>query len=153
MNHQPQPSAALEAAARRRRELREALVALEAAISSPLRDRETWRRTVLERLDMLRAAFDEHVGETESEGGLYDEMAEIAPHLSGKARRLREDHAPIAGLLDDAYRQVAVPFPPDADLDQLRDDLQRLMGRIVRHRQQGADLVWEAYAIDIGSAG
>jgi hypothetical protein len=35
----------------------------------------------------------------------------------------------------------------------VRDDLQRLMGRIVRHRQGGADLVWEAYAIDIGGAG
>ena len=31
--------------------------------------------------------------------------------------------------------------------------LQRLMGQIVRHRQHGADLVWEAYAIDIGDIG
>ncbi len=153
MSNQPQPSAALGAAARRRRELREALVGFEEAISSPLRDRETWRRTVIERLDGLRAAFDDHVAETESEGGLYDEMAEQAPHLSGKAHRLREDHAPIAALLGDAQRRLAAPFPADADLDRLRDDLQRLMGRIVRHRQQGADLVWEAYAVDIGSAG
>ena len=27
------------------------------------------------------------------------------------------------------------------------------MGRIVRHRQHGADLVWDAYAIDIGDIG
>ena len=153
MSQDPQPTAALESAARRRRELREALVSFEGALSSPLRDRETWRRMVLERLDVLRAAFEVHVRETESEGGLYDEMAELAPHVSGKASRLREDHAPISGLIGDAYRGLAAPFPADADLDQLRDDLQRLMGRIVRHRQQGADLVWEAYAVDIGSAG
>ncbi len=153
MSLEAQRTAALEAAARRRRELREALIAFEEALSSPLRDRETWRRLVLERLDGLRIAFDVHVTETESEGGLYDEMAELAPHLSGKASRLREDHAPIAALIDDASRGLAMPFAADADMDVLRDDLQRLMGRIVRHRQQGADLVWEAYSVDIGGAG
>ena len=35
-------------------------------------------------------------------------------------------------------------------LDNCRDDLQRLLGGIVRHRQHGADLVWEAYNVDIG---
>jgi hypothetical protein len=35
-------------------------------------------------------------------------------------------------------------------LDDARDELQRLLGRIVRHRQLGADLVWEAYNLDIG---
>jgi hypothetical protein len=35
-------------------------------------------------------------------------------------------------------------------LDDARDDLQRLLGRIVHHRQLGADLVWEAYNLDIG---
>ena len=33
---------------------------------------------------------------------------------------------------------------------QARDDLQRLIGAVVRHRQKGADLVWEAYNVDIG---
>jgi len=45
-----------------------------------------------------------------------------------------------------------VALPAEA-IDPVRDDLQRLLGRIVRHRQHGADLVWEAYAVDIGSAG
>jgi hypothetical protein len=35
-------------------------------------------------------------------------------------------------------------------LPQARDDLQRLLGRVVRHRQLGADLVWDAYNLDIG---
>ena len=35
-------------------------------------------------------------------------------------------------------------------LDKARDDLQRLIGAVVRHRQKGADLVWEAYNVDIG---
>jgi hypothetical protein len=35
-------------------------------------------------------------------------------------------------------------------LDQARDDLQRFIGQVIRHRQRGADLVWEAYNVDIG---
>jgi len=35
-------------------------------------------------------------------------------------------------------------------VDRVRDDLQRLIGGLVRHRQKGADLVWEAYNVDIG---
>jgi hypothetical protein len=35
-------------------------------------------------------------------------------------------------------------------LAEARNDLQRLLGRLSRHRQLGADLVWEAYNLDIG---
>jgi len=35
-------------------------------------------------------------------------------------------------------------------LEQARDDLQRFIGRVIKHRQRGADLVWEAYNVDIG---
>jgi len=153
MTHEPQPTPALEAAARRRRELRDALVAFEDAISSPVRDRETWRGEVTGDLEALRQAFDDHVAETEHAGGLYDEMEQIAPHLAGKARRLREEHPQIAATLADGAARLASPLAPTTDVDALRDDLQRLMGRIVRHRQHGADLVWEAYAVDIGAAG
>jgi hypothetical protein len=38
----------------------------------------------------------------------------------------------------------------DWPLDDARDDVQRLLGEIVRHRQHGADLVYEAYHVDIG---
>ncbi len=84
MTHEPQPTPALEAAARRRRELRDALVAFEDAISSPVRDRETWRGEVTGDLEALRQAFDDHVAETEHAGGLYDEMEQIAPHLAAR---------------------------------------------------------------------
>ena len=153
MNQEHQPTQALEAAARRRRELREALMALEEAISSPTRDSGSWRGGVASRLAVLGDAFAEHVTETEGAGGLYDEMQEIAPHVQGKARRLREEHPPLARAIADAVARFAGPFPEGTDLDEVRDDVQRLMGRLVRHRSHGADLVWAAYALDIGGAG
>jgi hypothetical protein len=153
VNEEHQATQALEAAARRRRELRDALVELENAVSSPALDAEHWRDGVAARLVALREAFAEHVAETEGPGGLYDEMEEIAPHVRAKARRLREEHTPLSSAVVDSQGRFAEPFPEGTDFDALRDDLQRLMGRFIRHRQHGADLVWEAYALDIGGAG
>jgi hypothetical protein len=153
MTSEPHPTPALEAAARRRRELREALVAFENALASPIRDRVTWRAGVADALHALGHAFEDHVAETEASGGLYEEMSDIAPHLSAKAGRLREEHPAITAALAEASAAIEAPPADEADADATRDELQRLMGRIVRHRQHGADLVWEAYAIDIGSAG
>ncbi len=153
MNQEHQATQALEAAARRRRELRDSLVALEDAVASSVHDPERWRLSVSARLLGLREAFAEHVAETEATGGLYDEMEEIAPHVQGKARRLREEHPPLTGAIVDAIARFDAPFPEATEPNALRDDLQRLMGRLIRHRQHGADLVWEAYQLDIGGAG
>ncbi len=153
MTTDPHPSHALEAAARRRRELRDALFALEESISSPVRTPENWRLDVASHLESLQHAFADHVAETEGPGGLYEEVEDVAVNAAPKARRLREEHPPLAAAIAAAVTRFETEFPADADLEQARDDVQRLMGRIVRHRQHGADLVWEAYAIDIGTAG
>jgi len=47
-------------------------------------------------------------------------------------------------------RLQTTPVGPAWPLHDARDDLQRLLGQIVRHRQLGSDLVWEAYNLDIG---
>jgi hypothetical protein len=153
MTTEPQPTPALAAAARRRRELREALVAFEDALASPWGDTEVWRAEVAEHLAALQHAFAEHVVETERPGGLYDEMADLAPNVSARANRLREAHPRITAELAAAVARMDTPLRTEAEVDALRDDLELLMARIIRHRQGGADLVWEAYAVDIGAAG
>jgi hypothetical protein len=47
-------------------------------------------------------------------------------------------------------RLKEVPIGDGWPLDTARDDLQRFIGTVIRHRQRGADLVWEAYNVDIG---
>jgi hypothetical protein len=150
--HEQHLTPALEAAARRRREVREALMGLEAAISSPAVQPDLWQTRVRGALADLHEAFELHVDETEHVGGLYDEMERIAPHLAGKASRLRDEHVLIRASIAAERARLAVALPAEA-IGPVRDDLQRLLGRIVRHRQHGADLVWEAYAIDIGGTG
>jgi len=150
--HEQHLTPALEAAAQRRREVREALLAVEAAMACPAAEPDQWRARVRTALADLDEAFEHHVFETEHPGGLYDEMERVASHLSGKAQRLRVEHPLIRASIAAERARLEVALPAEA-IDPVRDDLQRLLGRIVRHRQHGADLVWEAYAVDIGSAG
>jgi hypothetical protein len=147
------PTPAYEEARKRRIELHGALVQLEKVISSPARGRVSgWAADVTKALTNLQAAFDEHIEATERPGGLYEEILETSPRLAGQVRRLQDEHPTIHASIA-AQIARAAPLDDAADtLDELRDDLQRVMGQVVRHRQLGADLVWEAYNLDIGGA-
>ena len=40
----------------------------------------------------------------------------------------------------------------DVSIEETRDEIQRVLGRLVKHRQHGADLLWEAYNLDTGGS-
>jgi hypothetical protein len=145
-------SPTLAETARRRADLRDALVAVEQAISRPAVGREPeWTKGVVLRLEDLAHAIDEHVEITERPEGLYDEISTKAPHLATKIDRLREEHPVLRDRTQALLTKLqTVTIGPAWPLDEARDDLQRLLGQIVRHRQLGSDLVWEAYNLDIG---
>ena len=128
-------------------------MALEFATSSPAAGRiPDWTAHVVKEITAVRDAWDQHVEHTEKPDGLYEEIVTMSPRLSGTIDRLRggapRDHR--GGRRDAgparAGRDRGLPWP----LDDARDDLQRLIGKVIRHRQKGADLVWEAYNVDIG---
>jgi hypothetical protein len=145
-------SPTLAETARRRADLHGALIEVEQASSRPAVGREPeWTKEVLLRLESLAHAIDEHIQITEQTEGLYDEISAKAPHLSTKIDALREEH-PVLRERSTALiaRLQTTPVGPAWPLRDARDDLQRLLGQIVRHRQLGSDLVWEAYNLDIG---
>jgi hypothetical protein len=146
-------SPALQEAAKRRRTLHEALVGLEFAISSPATGRlSDWTRLVAKELTAVRDAWDQHVDTTEKPGGLYEEIVGTSPRLAGTVDRLRNEHPDITEAVGTMVQRIehveigGLEWP----LDDARDDLQRFIGKVIRHRQRGADLVWEAYNVDIG---
>jgi hypothetical protein len=145
-------SPTLAETARRRADLRDALLQVEQATSRPAVGREPdWTKEVVLRLEGLAHAIEEHVEVTERPQGLYDEISTKAPHLAGKIDRLREEHPALRdGTAHLLTRLQTSGVAEDWPLATARDDLQRLLGRLVRHRQLGSDLVWEAYNLDIG---
>jgi hypothetical protein len=145
-------SPTLAETARRRADLRDALVDVEQAISRPAVGREPeWTKGVVLRLEGLAHAIEEHVEITERPEGLYDEISTKAPHLATKMDRLREEHPVLRDRTQVLLTKLqTTAIGPAWPLDEARDDLQRLLGQIVRHRQLGSDLVWEAYNLDIG---
>ena len=114
-NGESHATPAVEGAARKRRALRNALYELEEAISSPVHPVDEWRLAVAEKLEGLDGAFQDHVGETERTGGIYDEM-EAMTHIVSKARRLRDEHPSLRRALDEQMERFGAPFPADTDL-------------------------------------
>jgi hypothetical protein len=144
---------ALSEAKARRATLHDAIVHLELAISSPGAGRiPAWTDRVVKEMTGVKDAFDQHILVTEKPGGLYEEIITRAPRLDGTVRRLKEEHPEIAAKLETTLQRLKdVSIGGDEwPLDRARDDLQRFIGTVIRHRQRGADLVWEAYNVDIG---
>ena len=143
---------ALAETARRRADLHQVIVAMEKAIARPAVGRETdWSKDVRRALQDLRHAIEEHIENAERPRGLYDEIGMKAPRLASKVEQLKLEHPEMREGADTlADRLESTPIGEAWPVVEARDDLQRLLGRLVRHRQLGADLVWEAYNLDIG---
>ena len=140
----------LEELRRHRAELRESLGALEDALAAPaVSDRQRWAQRVHVAAVELSGDFREHVDLTEGPDGLYRDVLTTSPRLSGAVDTLTREHGLIRGQVDSLLARVA-ESDVVVDVDRVRDLGTALLGRLVRHRQRGADLVFEAYEFDIG---
>jgi len=140
----------LEELRRRRAELRESMSALEAALAAPATaDQARWAQRVHISLVELSGDFREHIDITEGPHGLYRDLLTTSPRLSGGVASLSREHVLISGQVDNLLARVTAPGVIE-DVDGVRDIATALLGRLVRHRQRGSDLVFEAYELDIG---
>jgi hypothetical protein len=146
-------SAALQAARARRADLRHVLVDLEASLAAPMANRVgDWAMRVHDTLVDVAAAFERHIAVTEGPGGLFTEVRTAAPRLAKALEQLSDDHARVRREMADKLEVIRdVIASTDRDrARQVRADLVDVLGALTRHRQEGADLVYEAYAVDIG---
>jgi hypothetical protein len=140
----------LEELRRHRAELRESISALEDALAAPAAgDRVRWAQRVHVAVVELAGDLREHVDLTEGPDGLYREVLTTTPRLSGAVDALTREHVLIRGQVDSLLARVGASDVV-ADVDRVRDLGTALLGRLVRHRQRGSDLVFEAYEFDIG---
>jgi hypothetical protein len=141
-------SKALAAATERRVELKEAVSAVERAAASPSA-MPSWRDYVLRELESLRLALDRHVAVVEATDGLLAELTAEAPRLAHKIAQVRDEHPGLVRMVD----ETIILFNESDDTEAIRASILETLFAIVRHRQRGADLVFDGYHVDIGGGG
>jgi len=135
---------------RRRAELRESIGEMESALAQAAHGREAeWTTLVRERSAQLEEDFAIHLEVAEAPSGLHTQVLADAPYLAPQVARLQRDHAGISKQFTAVHGLLGVP-EGDIDVDALRLSLTDLIGLLVRHRQRGADLLWDAYATSLG---
>lgn len=137
---------------RRRTELRAAMDALESALAAPVGNGASvaaWTGRLQGALHRLYDAVAAHVSITEGPDGLYAELAKHSPRLTNAALRLGEEHADVLRRLEELLT-LADASSGSAYASQARKVGTELLVVLMRHRQRGADLVFEAFGLDIG---
>lgn len=144
----------LDAVRARRESLYQALVGLEDALSTPIGDGARWRLRVAMAVDHAANRIAEHARSTEADDGLLRQVEAESPRLCGRTRRLRDDHE----RLEKDIHALCVALAEISDEDvasrgvQLRNQALEFLGLLAAHRQRGADLIYEAYQVDIGDS-
>jgi hypothetical protein len=146
-------SDALEEARLRRLELGAAADRFEDLIARPASD-PRWTARVSDAMTELLVAFDRHVGEVEDDDGLLPRLLADEPRLANGIKRMYTDHIEIRSSVENTIALVrgcgdTCDQPTVESIRLAAVDLLRL---ISRHRQAGADLVYEAYLVDIGGS-
>jgi hypothetical protein len=145
-------NAELDAVRIRRAELRESLNFMEYCLAAPASGRAVvWGENVHDALVSLAGDFGAHVEVTEGPGGLHDSILGRDLRLTNAVMALTAEHASMA---EEIATLIADSEPPvtGEDVDELRERATRLLGHVVRHRQTGADLIYEAFHTDVGGA-
>ena len=146
-----QPSGRVEKARTRRHSLASAMTELETVVSSPAAA-EGWHQAVSDALDELRLALVEHIEVTEGEEGLLDEIIANEPRFATEVALIKGEHEELVDGLDRAFLTLegTIDMASD-DPEPIRRRVMTLLGRLSLHRQRGADLVYDAYNVDIAT--
>ena len=143
-------NSALSVVGQRRRTLSEAMAGLESAVASAS-GAYWWRERVEDALADLSDALEAHVKEVEAPSGLLAEIVDEAPRLSGQVQMMKDEHNALKEGVTALFTTVS-GSPDGTDQDKIRRRTTALLGRLTVHRQRGADLIFDAYNVDIAAA-
>jgi hypothetical protein len=149
LNDPMDDAGAIERSREHRRGVRQACLDLEETLARPPdQDLEKWTADTAARFRQLSEAFRHHAEQSESPDGLLVEIVEIAPRLANKVGQVKREH--MALLAELARLEVEAANQAQADQSGvIRGKGLRLLQDLAAHRQRGADLIYEAYSVDV----
>jgi hypothetical protein len=136
-----------QAARARREKLFQALVELEQSLTGPSNDHEQWLGRVREAVTKMRDTVIDHVAESEAPDGLLAQISEVSPWLGPRVVQLHAEHDDLVASAERLVQACLAATEPD----EVADDAWSLLGRVSKHRRRGADLLYDAYALDISA--
>jgi hypothetical protein len=141
----------LDAVRIRRDDLYEAILGLERALAVPAGDApDAWGEVLAAPIARLVEVIDAHVDGTEGPGGLFEQIRDDAPHLLPVVERLGAEHTPLE-VAASTLGVHAAAVTTDAEVDDVRDEALDLVRRLLEHRHHGAELLFDAYQVDVSS--
>ncbi len=108
-----------------------------------------WSADLRKDLTELSDALDQHIELSESPDGLLSDIAEAAPRLAHRVAQAKDDHVVLRAAVFHALEGLPPGDGGEAGVVSARDRVVELLTALVRHRHLGADLVYEAYNVDI----
>jgi hypothetical protein len=144
------PDVGAFASSRQKRQgVRQASAGLGEALARPAaQDPKVWSAQTADCLEVLATAFQVHAQHSEGPEGLLDEILAVAPRLANQVDRIKRDHQDI--LTDISSLEQQTRGNEDAGrIPWLREQALGVLQAIAAHRQRGADLIYEAYSVDI----
>lgn len=148
----PQLTPTLETAADIRADLHRAMIEAEDAIAAAAPGRfAEWTEAVLKALVHVHTAFHSHIEIAEGDEGVYEEVLEREPRLRDAVEKMKNEHPEVLAMIHEPYNRLRLRAADEyIPAEEIRDAVMKVLGKITRHRQKGADLVWEAYYVDLG---
>lgn len=140
----------LKGAARLRSALESAMQQVERTAAAPAAN-TAWVDHLTHAVRQLEIALNRHIVEVETPSGLLDQIVDTAPRLQREAGETRSHHEALAGGVSELQARLSdARDAEDRQVDEVRTAVLELLNELARHRQRGADLIYEAYAVDIG---
>jgi hypothetical protein len=134
-----------EQVASRRQELYETMTDLERALARPSGAAD-WRIDIEDSLSDMEKALRSHITQVEADDGLFVEIVGRAPHLQPAVETLRKEHRSLESACHRALSMSA-----DWSPQVLRRRANSLLVRLALHRQSGAELLFDAFNVDIAA--
>ncbi len=101
-------------------------------------------------LHHLRAAWDFHDRAATRKDSLLRRIRADEPRLAGRAARLRDEHDHLVARLHHLIRSAT---PGGEAGERLTAELIAMQAAIRDHERRVSDLLYEAYFVDLGTAG
>lgn len=110
-----------------------------------------WSDDLTRGVRQLEAALNSHIDEVEKPSGLLDQIEDKAPRLQRKVEETKRHHVVLNEMVTTLLELIASAPESEPPLTKnIRATIVDLLTELTRHRQAGADLIYEAYDVDIG---